>query len=234
MFDETQRWLAARGWTSYAIDLRGRGAGALVPRIGRLSVRDYVVDAIAGAREVARLHGTAPAVIGHSMGGFLAQKVAEGGEAAAVVLLCSAPPRGIPVIHWELVRRLGKPRYLLPILLSGTLRIAHEDADALILNRVVPEARGAIHDRFSPDSGRAGRELALGIVGVDAARVRCPVLAIATGDDRFVPPRVGRAIARRYDAGFRLFPQNAHFPLSEPGAEGIRVAIDGWLRGTCP
>lgn len=233
-FAETQQWLSARGWTSYAIDVRGRGGGAFVPGIGRTSIRDYVADAIAGAREVARLHGAAPAVVGHSMGGFLAQKVAEAGEAAAIVLLCSAPPRGIPVIGWELLRRLVKPSYLLPLLLSRPLRIAREDSDALILNRVAPGDRGAIHARFSPDSGRAGRELALGLAGVDAARVRCPLLSIATGDDRFVPPRVGTAIARRYGGDLRLFAPNAHFPLAEPGADAIREEIDRWLRGVCP
>ena len=233
-FADTQRWLSERGWTSYAIDVRGRGAGAPVPEIGRASVRDYVADAIAGAREVARLHGTAPAVVGHSMGGFLAQKVAEAGEAAAIVLLCSAPPRGIPVIGWELLRRLVKPRYLLPLLFSRALRIEREDVDALILNRVVPGERAAIHARFSPDSGRAGRELALGVVGVDVTRVRCPVLGIATGNDRFVPPRVVTAIARRYGGELRLFAPNAHFPLAEPGADAIREEIDRWLRGACP
>lgn len=233
-FADTQRWLSARGWTSYAIDVRGRGAGALVPEIGRASVRDYVADAIAGAREVTRLHGTAPAVVGHSMGGFLAQKVAEAGDAAAIVLLCSAPPRGIPVIGWELLRRMVKPRYLLPLLLSRPLRIEREDSDALILNRVEPGDRAAIHARFSPDSGRAGRELALGVVGVDLTRVRCPVLSIATGYDRFVPPHVGTAIARRYGGELRHFAPNAHFPLAEPGADAIREEIDRWLRGVCP
>src|SRR5512146_2702662 len=65
MFDAFARRLAACGWPGAAIDLRGHGEGRPVPDIGRVSVREYIDDALAAARALGR-----PIVVGHSMGGL--------------------------------------------------------------------------------------------------------------------------------------------------------------------
>lgn len=229
VFEHAQHWFAVRGVTSYAADLRGHGDAAPVQRIGAVPMRAYVDDALAAARTVSGRHGTSPVVIGHSMGGLLAQKVAEAGMARAVVLLCSAPPRGIPVLGRTLISRMVRPRYLLPLLLSRPLMPTRADADAMILNGVEPDARAAIFARLQADSGRAGRELALGAIRVDAQRVRCPVLSIVALDDRFVPPAAGRAVAHRYKATLVERPGRAHFPLGEPGRDELLALIEKWI-----
>jgi len=103
------------------------------------------------------------------------------------------------------------------------------DADSMILNGDLPEDRSAIHANMAPDSGRAARELAFGAVRVDADRVRCPVLSVVGLDDRFVPPRAGRAIAKRYGAMLIERPGRAHFPLGEPGRDELLQTIERWL-----
>jgi pimeloyl-ACP methyl ester carboxylesterase len=230
VFEDAQRWLAKRGYSSYAVDLRGRGASAPVAEIGRVPASAFVEDALAAARIVSGRHNrAAPIVIGHSMGGLLAQKIAEAGMARAVVLICSAPPRGIPVLGRTLLARMMMPRYLVPLLLSRPLVATRPDADAMILNGVQPEQRSPIYAKLTADSGRAGRELALGAIRVDASRVRCPVLSVVSLDDRFVPPRVGRAIAKRYEATLVELAGRAHFPLGEPGHEDLLATIERWL-----
>ena len=233
VFEYAQRWLAARGYASYALDLRGRGASTPVANVGRVPVGAYVEDALAAARAVAERHaGVTPILIGHSMGGLLAQKVAEASLARAVVLLCSAPPRGIPVLGRTLVSKMIMPRYLIPLFRSRPLMPTRSDADAMILNGVLPAGRAAIFARLTPDSGRAARELAFGGVRVDAGRVRCPVLSVVGLDDRFVPPRAGRATAKRYGATLVERPGRAHFPLGEPGRDELLETIERWLTST--
>lgn len=229
VFADAQRWFASRGVSSYSADLRGHGEGASVPRLGAIPMRAYVDDALAAARAVAGRHGTAPVVIGHSMGGLLAQKLAEGGVATALVLVCSAPPGGIPVIGKTLLSRMIRPRYLVPLLRSTPLAPTRDDADAMILNGVAPGERAAIFARFQPDSGRACRELALGTVRVDAARVRCPILNIVALEDQFVPPRAGRALSARYGATSVELPGRGHFVFGEPGRDALLANIDQWL-----
>ena len=80
---------AADGWDAWAVNLRGHWGSRPVSDLGRISVLDYVED----VRDCLRALGPA-AVLGHSMGGLVAQKIAEEGALTAAVFLTSAPPRG--------------------------------------------------------------------------------------------------------------------------------------------
>jgi pimeloyl-ACP methyl ester carboxylesterase len=217
-----QEELARLGRSSVAIDLRGHKGSPPVADIGKLSLRDYVDDALGVARELGK-----PVVIGHSMGGLIAQKLAEADAVSAAVLICSAPPRGISVASVQLLARQIK--HAPAILFSRPLFPGRADADALFLNRVPPPDRDSLFERLVPESGRAGRELSLGAIAVDASRVRCPVISIAAGDDRFLPPRIARAIARKYDCEYREYANHAHYIVGEPGWETVVDDVAAWI-----
>jgi pimeloyl-ACP methyl ester carboxylesterase len=223
-----QHFFAARGYASHAVDLRGRGASRRVADLGRVALADYVEDALAVARHLP----DPPVVIGHSMGGLIALKLAEAGAVRAAVLLCAAPPRGIPLASTALVVRQLK--HLPAMLRSRPLVGARADHDHLTFNRVPPAERAAFFDRLVPESGRVARELSLGAVAVDPARVRCPLLSVSAAEDRFVPPAVGRRIAARYGAEHRVFAGHAHFIVAEPGWEGPADAIERWIAAAVP
>lgn len=217
-------FFAERGHPTYALELRGHPGSRAVQAFGRVTLQDYVDDALELARHLGR-----PAVIGHSMGGLLAQKVAEAGLASAAVLLCSMPPRGI---------RFGGPKLALrqlrhlPAMLLGTPLLARpSDIEYMTLHAVPAAERAALARRFGPESGTVARELSLGGLAVDASRVRCPMVTISTSDDRFFPPRVGRAIAARYGIPMWEYAGHGHFPLMEPGWEVIAGDVERWLAG---
>jgi pimeloyl-ACP methyl ester carboxylesterase len=221
-FAEWQSRLAARGRSSVAIDLRGPGASGGVTDIGDVSLDDYVSDALGVAHAL-----ESPAVVGHSMGGLIAQKLAEKGAVSAVVLVCSAPPRWIPALGTKLLTRMVK--YSPALLLSRPLVPRRADADALFLDRIPLPERDAIFARIQPESGRAARELALGAMAVDATRVGCPVLSIGAADDHFLPPRIARAIARKYGAEYMEYSGHGHYIVGEPGWERVTDDAAEWL-----
>ena len=99
-FENYQRFFAGRGYPSLALSLRGRPGSRRVPDIGRITLEEFVAD----AREVARSMGR-PIIVGHSMGGLLAQRLAEEGVSDTVVLVSSAPPRGITLATPRLVAK---------------------------------------------------------------------------------------------------------------------------------
>jgi pimeloyl-ACP methyl ester carboxylesterase len=120
-------------------------------------------------------------------------------------------------------------KYSPALLLSRPLVPRRADADALFLDRIPPAERDAIFARIQPESGRAARELALGAMAVDAKRVRCPVLSIGAADDRFLPPRIARAIARKYDAAYTEYADHGHYIVAEPGWERVVDDAAEWL-----
>ena len=160
------------------------------------------------------------------MGGLIAQKLAEADVVRAAVLLGPAPPRGIPLIGGTLLIR--EIRYLPALLRSRPIMGTLADDKALTLNRIPKEEQASLHARFVPDSGRAGLDILIG-VPVDESRVRCPMLVISATDDKFVPPRVARRVARKYRAAFHQYVGHAHFILWEPGWEHPAQEMDQWL-----
>jgi len=82
-----QRELAAHGWTSYAIDLRGHGQ-SLPFNLSRTTVDDYAID----VREFARQLSQPPIIMGWSMGGLIGMKVASQGLGSACIALAPSLP----------------------------------------------------------------------------------------------------------------------------------------------
>ena len=226
-WDRWQRVLASRGWTAYAIDLRGHYGSRPEPDVGRLSLRDYVADVLEVAARLEREHGAKPVIVGHSMGGLLAQAAAEAGAVQAAVLLCAAPPRGIVALSAGLAWRMMP--HLWTLLASKPLTMSLADDEYLALNHVPAGERAAIHARMTRESGRAARELALGAVAIDARRVRVPMIVVTAGDDHFVPPRVGRALAQKYHVPQWHYEGRGHFLVYEPGTESIATEVEHWL-----
>ena len=231
VFDKYLSFLAARGHPGYAVNLRGRGGSALRSGtlLGQVSIKDFIADAREVAQWIEAREGR-PIVIGHSMGGLIAQKIGEEGLARALVLLSPAPPRGISVLSWRLVRR--QLRYLPALLRSRRVVPRFSDLNHLVLNRVPDAERPASFERFVADSGRAGRERSFGGVRVSADRLRehgCPVLVVTADDDRFIPPRVAERVAARYHAPVYITRGHGHLMLQEPGWEEGAAFVADWL-----
>jgi non-heme chloroperoxidase len=222
MWEPYQALLARHGYESHALTLRGHHDSRLVPDVGKVSVADYVDDALAIARTLGN-----PIVIGHSMGGLIAQKVAEQGACRALVLIASAPPRWIPALSGELLRHLVK--YLKELFLMQPLFPGRDAADALMFNRTPRAQADEEYDRLVPESGRAGLEISFGTHAVHAPRITAPVLVITGLEDRFVVPRISRAIARKYRAEFRQYENFAHHIINEPGWEAPAADVVEWL-----
>lgn len=218
---------AAAGWNAWAVNLRGHWGSRPVRDLGRVSVLDYVQD----VRDCLTALGAA-VVLGHSMGGLVAQKVAEEGGVRAAVFLTSAAPRGIIILSWPVLRRVW--RHAGVVLGHGTFLPTPEDAAALIANRLPREMAERLYPQLVPESGRAARELALGRIAVDARLVRCPTLVVGAEDDVITPARVQRRIAAKYGATYFEAKGHAHMLMLEDGWQRPLDAILGWLDRAAP
>jgi alpha-beta hydrolase superfamily lysophospholipase len=195
---------------------------------------DYVQDLSREATSIAAATGHKPAVIGHSMGGLLAQALAERGLVRAAVLISPSAPAGVRTLpmrlFWKAVG-LGDAFGLVP----GTIFSSRRNVEALVLNCVPEAERKAAYAGLVHESGRAFADL--GHYPIDESKIRVPVLTVAAGKDRLVPAALVRLTARKYAAvggDFREYAHHGHWLYAEPGWDKAASDIADWIRARAP
>jgi len=202
------------------------------PRLGTTSLLDYAEDL--GQDE------ERPIVMGHSMGGLLAQMVASRGLARALVLLTPAPPAGNAMILQPSVLRTFLRLHARWGFWRKPTRLRYNEAVFALLHRLPPDQQRARFSDLVCDSGRAMFEIGCwfldpkGASRVAPSSVTCPVLVIGGGQDRMVPPSLVRPIAERYGdaATYREFASHSHWILEEEGWEYVAAYVHQWLLET--
>jgi pimeloyl-ACP methyl ester carboxylesterase len=213
--------LARRGWGGVAASRRGR-LGVGPERAAGLTISDYLDDTL---KVIDALDET-PVVVGHSLGGLIAQKIAELGLCRAAVLLAPAPAAMLTA------QAVAFPSLLpmFPKMLAGKPLLPPAGSCARIVLNKIPEAeRPSIHGELVHESGKVYREMVFGTYKIDAAKVKCPMLVIGAEEDRIVSKALVALTAKRYGAELRMYKNHAHWFLAEPGWEKIAVDAADWL-----
>ena len=220
------RYFQERGFEVHAPALPGRDPG----RDEVLAVTG-IQDCFAVALEAYDGIGRAPVVIGHSMGGLLAQKIAAARSPRAAVLLASIPPGTL----WPQLRVLPHLFPLLPAVLAGRPFLPSEHTLRQVpLSTLSVGEQDDIVARLARDSGRVFREMSLGASStrVNAAEVSCPVLCVSAGQDRNVAQWISRRIARRYRAEHHVHPDLPHWIIAASALDEVAAPVLSWLTGT--
>jgi non-heme chloroperoxidase len=237
VWDCFKEYFEAKGYRCVAPVLRYHKADPLAlphPEIGRTSLLDYQEDV---ERELQELTSR-PILVGHSMGGLLAQMLAAKGLAKAIVLLAPAPPSGLVVVDVSVAKAC-----------SGILktwgfwhkpiRQTPEQAASSLFNLLPDDQKRRRYEKLVPDSGRAFFEFALWYLdkrrasSVDESRVTCPVLVVAGEQDRMTPAPLVEKVANRYRAvsTYKEFANHAHWLVEEPEWEEVAECVTDWLQG---
>lgn len=218
VWDRFMGRFAARGYRCFAIDLRGYHGSRGVDDIGPVTFDDHVDD----IREAVQTLGE-PILITHSAAGHFALKLAERLTLPAVVHLVPTPPAG-----FFSVRTLRVLARYLPCMLRGKPILLDKldmfDAD---LNCLPPDEQEAVYARMVPAPGVQGSQMLR--VGVDPKKTHGPRLIVSGYDDRLIPERIHKAMARKYGADYRAYPGHGHYLMREPGWERIADDILDWL-----
>ncbi len=230
-----KNYLEARGYRCVSTTLRHHDVSPdATPHgdLGTTSIKDYVDDL---EKEIRQL-GVKPIILGHSMGGLLAQLLAERDLAKALVLLAPASPAGIlaltPTViksFWSVMKQWQfwqKP-----------MRLGFDEAVYAMLHLLPPEQQREAYNNFVYESGQAAFEIGYWLLDrqhatrVDAAKVTCPMLVLAGQEDRITPLYVQRKIADKYKdlVTYREFPNHAHWLVGEKGWENIVGYAADWM-----
>ncbi|MBL6954295.1 MAG: alpha/beta hydrolase [Alphaproteobacteria bacterium] len=225
----------AAGWIVLTPELRYHNQGRdqpADPRLAQTGLADYVSD----LSDIIKGLERPPVLLGHSMGGLLAQLLAAKGLARAMILLTPAPPWGLlPASENEIAAAMG----LMSVgpFWDQTLNAAFEIAAENSLNCLPLARQREIFAQFVPESGRALFEslfwmFDLGRASyVNAVNVDCPVLVISGGRDRVISPATARNVADKYRdlATYLEFEDMGHMLLLEDDWRAIASACSDWL-----
>ncbi|HEX6865771.1 MAG TPA: alpha/beta fold hydrolase [Caulobacteraceae bacterium] len=208
------------------------------PELAKVSLSDYVDDVIRIARRLAAEDGAPPLVLGHSMGGLLAQKLAEAGVVRGAILVTPAsPPDAVGA------RSLAQAFTFANILFTGkpearSHRIWKPGFSWGVMNQV-PKARHAeLWKGNLYDSGRVYADLAYPhedpnrTAFVDETRIKVPMLIIGGALDRTTPIDGVRKVAAKYakvGADYREYATHAHWIVDEPGTDAVIADIFAWI-----
>jgi len=215
-----RRFFEHAGYDTFAVTLRYHSVPQNLAGLARMGLMDYVDQVRA---QVARLTQP-PVVIGHSMGGLVAQKLAELEPLRALVLISPCAPGGVWCITPSVVGCAGGN--LLDAMLRRPFIIPPRCARYGLMNTLSAREQTVIQQSFLHESGRVLWQILVGALRVDERNVRCPVLVLVGSEDHATPPVVARRIARKYGADFRVYPGRCHF-LS--AASDVMQDVGQWV-----
>jgi pimeloyl-ACP methyl ester carboxylesterase len=233
-FDRFRQPFEAAGFETHAPDLPFHHRDSDGVGLAQTGVRHY---AKAIAAYCAELDG-APVLIGHSLGGLVAQMAATRMHAAALVLIAPSAPWGVlPTTLEETSGSLGLA--MLGDYWRRTVAPDYSVARHMTLDRLDGASARRTFARFVPESGRAVMEVMQWWIDPTAAtaapayRINAPILGLAGGKDRVTPASTVRRIISRFpgsQAAFHEFPEMSHWMIEEPGWEAVADLSMAWLR----
>jgi pimeloyl-ACP methyl ester carboxylesterase len=240
-------WGGPWNWENYQSFFEAKGYHCVIPTLrhhdlgsssdphhdlGNTSLLDYASDL---QEEMERLDEK-PILMGHSMGGLLAQILASRGLGELAVLVTPATPRGIicitPSVLWSFKGAFARWGFW-----RKPYKQSFAEASYSMMFLLNPEQQLEHYKRFCHESGRAACEIGFWIFDpykashVDESRVTCPVFVVGAALDRITPAGNTKKVADKYRATstYRQYDNHAHWIMGEPGWQEVAEDIARWM-----
>jgi pimeloyl-ACP methyl ester carboxylesterase len=227
----------ARGYRCLAVAWPGRDQSPTAlrqahpdPLLARLTLHEIIEHHVAAIQALPEK----PLIIGHSMGGLIAQILLGRGLAEAAVAIDSAPPQGVLTLQWSFLKSNWPTLNLLRPASRPYLMSFPAFQYAFVNGMPLDEQRAAYERHVVPESLRAARGALTSLARIDFEKARGPLLLVAGEIDHIIPAALNRSNVRRYRplAGvteFKEFAGRNHFLLAQDGWEEVADYCLEWL-----
>lgn len=173
--------------------------------LAKCALQDYVQFVLDSIQHL----DSPPILVGHSMGGLIAQLTAARVECKRLILLSTAAPAGIYSLSFSVFKTLGRNLLRFPLWRKLT-GLTLSSVQYGIANSQGRSQQQDIYERSGYESGMVTLQMSLAaftnssFASVSPERIGCPILMIAGTEDRITPIRVQRRIAQHYGSQAEL------------------------------
>lgn len=236
VWNRMKRDFAMAGWTCETPTLfpELRTASNPPDQLADLTLQHYIDAATEHAATLAQRDGQPPVIIGHSMGGMIAQKLVEAGQVRAGIFLTPAQPEGCTVTDLRVLRtfwsilKVGQKN--IP---GGVFKVGPNGFRWGVLNAVPKDRHEELYAQALYDSGRVYFDLA-NPSAIDESKVTVPTLTIGAKKDRATVIKAVRKVGAKYakaklPGDYIEYGRHAHWIVDEPGTEQVSGDILEWL-----
>lgn len=224
--DNFMPFFAESGYRCFALSLRGHAGSEGIERLRRWGVRNYLDDIAWAIEQI----GAPPVLVGHSMGGGLAQLALErDASLPGAVLLAATPPHGL--LPTALRYLIHHPWLFAKINLTASMWPVVENPRVMagaLFSFYEPETAAQYHTRVQDESFRAFVELIVWHFP-HPSRIHAPVLVLGAEQDGLIAPEEVRRTAKAYGVEPTLYPNMGHNMMMEPGWQQVGYQILTWF-----
>lgn len=215
-------YFSAQGFPSYALSFRGHGKSEGREELNTFTLEDYLEDTL----QAIGLIGGKPVLIGHSMGGAVAQMLigSHQDKIAGVVLLAAIPPHGMLKDMFRLC--FTKFRSVMRLALFNEGKAESFPTELLFSEGLPVEKKEEFAKLSQPESRKARNQFMKRIV-TRRFNGEVPVLVLGGEKDCFLSPRALSATGRMYKTEAVILSGISHDMMLDPA---WRSAADEILR----
>lgn len=184
--------------------------------------------------EIARSFSEKPIIIGHSIGGLIAQILNQKGLAAAVIAIHSVPPQGIMSFNFSFLKAGWGPLGFFTST-KKTFLMTFSQWQYAFTNDMPFELQKSGYEQLAiPESKLVVRDTITSVAKIDFSKPHSPLLLIAGDNDHTIPHQLNQKNFKKYTdknsiTDYKLFPGRNHFVLGQPGWQEIAIYISEWL-----
>jgi pimeloyl-ACP methyl ester carboxylesterase len=222
-------WFSARGYDCYALSFRGHGASSGRDRLHHFGIDHFVADTRAAIAAI----GANPVLVGHSMGGLVAQLCIGSERLAGLVLIASVPPSGMaPVTPWMAFSELGLWTELVWSMSFGSRRQSMRILDrAMFAHPPDPATAKSYAGRFQDEAPQAVLQAQMPHQVTSAWLASVPALVLSPALDKVVPADLGHITAMLHQASYVNIAEVGHVAMLDREWASVADAICAWLSG---
>jgi len=227
IFHYWKQYFEAKGYNVYtpALKFHGECERRLNKKgIEKIGINTYVKDMIDRINNIKE-----PILFGYSMGGLIAQRLASIFKMKKIILLSSVPPAKTIGINFNMIAEV-KDIISKPFWWRKGHKLNEESAKRLIFNNVSEDVFQEMYKYFYYESGKSFMEM-MNPMNMDnnVESIGTDVLTVVGSEDVCLPPRVSKAIAKKYNADMYIFNGYGHYLFEQRSMNDILPIINQWI-----